>query len=121
MTPQRIFTWAAVYGLLVLLPLYASEPLARANGAAAYDHPELLYGFVGTAAAMQLIYLTIGRDPPRFRPLMPIAVIAKLTFFIPVMLLALADRVGGATVAFAAVDGILAALFLWAWRRTPAP
>ena len=117
--PSRTFRWAAIYGLIVLLPLYLSEPVARRTGAAPFDHPELLYGSVGTAAAMQLIYWTIGSDPPRYRALMPIAVVAKLSFFIPVMLLALAGRVGGATVPLAALDGVLAGLFLLAWRRTP--
>jgi hypothetical protein len=76
---RRIFTISAIYGLIILLPLYFAEPMmAKAGGPV--SHPELLYGFVGAAACFQLVYWTIGRDPLRFRPLMPIAMLAKWSF-----------------------------------------
>jgi hypothetical protein len=63
---RRIFTISAIYGLIILLPLYFAEPMmAKAGGPV--SHPELLYGFVG-AACFQLVYWTIGRDPLRYRP-----------------------------------------------------
>ncbi|MEO5867731.1 MAG: hypothetical protein ABIS14_00095 [Sphingomonas sp.] len=116
-TARRIFTFAAIYGAIVLLPVYFSEPmLARAGRAE--THPEFLYGFVGAALAFQLVYAVIGRDPERFRPLMPVAVIAKLTFFVPCAILFGQARLGAATFGFACGDLLLAILFAAAWRIT---
>ena len=112
----RIFTAASIYGMLVVLPMYFAESLQRAAGKP-ISHPELLYGFVGGTLALQLIYFTIGRDPERYRPLMPIAVLAKLSFFVPGAILFAQGRVGGVTM-FGAIDLGLAAAFALAWRMT---
>ncbi|HMG47244.1 MAG TPA: hypothetical protein VK614_07270 [Allosphingosinicella sp.] len=79
----RIFGIAGVYGLIVLLPLFFVEPWL----APPPSRPEDYYGFLGSATAFQLVYLTIARDPVRFRPLMPVAVLAKLSFFVPMAIL----------------------------------
>jgi hypothetical protein len=50
-------------------------------------HPEHFYGFVGVALAWQFVFLLIGRDPARYRPLMPIAVLEKLAFGVPAVVL----------------------------------
>ena len=68
---------------------------------------------------MQLFYLTIGRDPVRFRPFMPLGTLAKLAFFVPVLVLFLQHRVPPPTLAFASVDALLGLAFLYAWRMTP--
>ena len=114
---RRIFTVAALYGVVVLLPLYAAEPM-MAKAGRPVTHPELLYGFVGTALAFQLVYGTIGRDPVRYRPLMPVAVIAKCSFGVPVAILFALARVDPVVLAFASVDLLIAVLFLFAWRTT---
>jgi hypothetical protein len=69
---------------------------------------------------MQLVYLTIGRDPVRYRPLMPIAALAKAVFFVTIMILWLQERISAAAVEFASVDALLGFAFLCAWRMTPA-
>ena len=105
----RLFRLAAVYGVVVLVPLFLTRPPA---------HPEWLYGFAGTALAFQLAYRTIGGDPVRYRPLMPVAVLAKLGFGVPCAVLFAAGRIGAGTFGFGLVDLALAAGFLWAWRST---
>ena len=113
-TAGRIFTWASIYGIVALLPNYFAEPVYRAKGDP-ISHPELLYGFVGTALAMQLVYFTIGRDPARYRRLMPVGVLAKLGFGLPVLILFVLGRMGALTLVFGLIDLALAAAFAWAW------
>jgi hypothetical protein len=114
---RRIFAIAAIDGMLVLLPLYFAEPM-MAKAGRPVTHPELLYGFVGAALAFQLVYWTISRDPLRFRPLMPIAVLAKWGFGIPVAILFAAGRVDAVTFALSSIDLAISILFLVAWRIT---
>jgi hypothetical protein len=116
---RRVFGIAAIYGALILLPMYFAEPM-MAKAGKPVTHPELLYGFVGTALCFQLVYWTIGRDPIRFRPLMPIAVLAKWSFGIPVAILFAAGRVDAVTFALSSIDLAISILFLVAWRITRA-
>lgn len=113
------FTLAGIYGLLVLTPfLFMERTIARMTPGG-LTHPEYFYGFLGAALVMQLVYLTIGRDPARYRALMPVCALAKLTFFVPVLILFLQERVPALTLEFASVDALLAAAFIHAWRVTP--
>ena len=116
--PKRIFTIAGIYGLIVLLPLYFGEHALAAMGQM-LTKPEYYYGFIGTAASFQLVYLMIGRDPVRFRPLMPLTLIAKWSFTLPVAILFLAGRVDLVTMIMAVIDAMIGLAFLWAWRVTP--
>ena len=114
-----IFTIAGVYGLIVLTPFLFMERMIADQTPGGLTHPEYYYGFLGAALVMQLFYLTIGRDPVRFRPFMPLCTFAKLAFFGPVLVLWLQDKVPAVTLEFASVDFLLAAAFLHAWRITP--
>jgi hypothetical protein len=116
--PKRIFTIAGIYGLIVLLPLYFGEHALAATGQV-LTKPEYYYGFIGAAASFQLIYLMIGRDPVRYRPLMPLTLIAKLSFTIPVAILFLSGRTDLLVMIMASIDALIGLAFLWAWRITP--
>ena len=118
-TPRLTFTIAGIYGLLVLTPFLFLERRIAEAAPGGLTHPEYYYGFLGAALAMQLVYLTIGRDPVRFRPLMPLCAIAKLAFFVPVLILYCQERVPALTLEFASVDALLACAFIHAWRVTP--
>ena len=111
----RLFRGAAIYGLILLLPLYFLESRAAAP-AASFDHPEYYYGFVGAAAAWQLVYWVIGGDPVRYRAFMPLGVIAKFGFWVPVAILWLGGRTDGTTFALSGGDLVLAVAFFIAWR-----
>ncbi len=117
-TPRRIFTLAGIYGLIVLLPLYFGESTLAAMGQA-LNRPEYYYGFIGAASTFQLVYLMIGRDPVRFRPLMPLTLIAKLSFTVPVVILFLSGRADLVVMIMAAIDALIGIAFIWAWRKTP--
>lgn len=56
-------------------------------------------------------YGMAGRDPARYRALVPITVIEKLGFGLPVLLLYARHRVSGAVIGFGILDLVWAALF----------
>ncbi len=97
------FWLAGIYGLIVLLPLYVQTPLSAAS--------LWMFGFAGAAAATQLAYLLIGTDPLRYRMVIPIGIVSKLSFFVPVTLLYLRGELPGMLMGFALGDLALAALF----------
>lgn len=108
---RRIFRWAAIYGVIVLAPLYLLPPPAR--GSEAY-----YYGFVGAALAFQGLYWIIGGDPLRYRALMPIGVVAKLSFAIPALTLFALGRLDAPTAVPVSIDVLLAFGFAAAWVKT---
>jgi hypothetical protein len=116
---QRVFTWSGIYGLIVLTPQYFLASRIGRDTPPAITHVEYFYGFIGIALAWQIVFLMIGRDPDRFRPLMVPAVLEKLAFGIPVIALFAQGRLPGAVLFFGLVDLVLAALFVRAWLVTP--
>lgn len=115
-----LFRGAAIYGLIVLLPLYFLEHVVAAP-AASIPHAEYYYGFVGSAAAWQLVYWTIGGDPIRYRAFMPLGVIAKFSFWAPSLVLWLNGRTPTSTFIFTNVDLALGIAFFVAWRALKSP
>ena len=114
---SRLFRIAGIYGLIVLLPLYFAEPLIPRFSPPPLSHAEFYYGFIGAAATMQLVCLTIATDPVRFLPLMPVAAIGKFSFGIAVAVLFALGRLDASDLPLPAVDLLLGVLFLVAWRR----
>lgn len=108
---RRVFLVAGIYGLIVLLPLYFMRPAALAR-------PEDYFGFIGTAVAWQLCFLVISHDPPRLRPIMLPAIVEKLVFSFPVLILVSQHRMAPTAAIFAAIDLLLGALFYISWRYT---
>ena len=110
---RRVFRGAAVYGAIVLTPLLFQPTPAGAR-------VEINLGFIGLALVFQGVFWVIGGDPQRYRALMPLAVLEKLVLAIPALTLFALGRLDGVVAGFAAIDAILAGLFLLAWRRLPA-
>lgn len=106
---SRVFRWAAVYGVLVLAPLYL-VPLPAVE-------PHNRLGFIGTALAFQWVFWLIGGDPVRYRALMFPAVAEKLVFSVPALILVAQGLTPKPVAGFAAIDIGLAVAFLAAWRR----
>ena len=61
----------------------------------AITHPEFYYGFIGVGVAFQLVFLLIGRDPVRYRPIIIAAIIEKFSYGLSVLMLAAKNRVAG--------------------------
>jgi hypothetical protein len=116
---QRVFTIAGVYGLVVLLPLYALEERLGADMPPPITHPEYYYGFLGVAVAWQVAFLLIGRDPVGLRPMMIPAILEKLGYGLAVVVLWLEGRAAAAPLATGLVDLLWAGAFAAARARTP--
>jgi hypothetical protein len=112
---RYVFAIAGGLGLLILLPMYFLEGALALRFPPANNHPEHYYAFIGVAAAFQFVYLTIARDPVRFRPIMPWGAVGKLSFVVSSHVLWLEGRAGFTQAAATWLDAILAMLFLVAW------
>jgi len=116
---RGVFLVGSIYGVLMLVPGFFTETLFNVLYPPPVTHPEFYYGFFGTALAFQVVYFLISRDPVRYRPLMAVAVFAKLTFFGACVALAWAGRLAlGGPFYGSLGDGILMVLFLIAFVRT---
>src|SRR6185436_8346924 len=98
--------------IVVLLPQYLVEwgldlpaPIAQ---------PEHFYGFIGVALSWQFVFLLIARDVERYRPLMLMGVLEKLSFGLAVVMLYAADRVSAGVLGAGVIDLALGALFVLA-------
>jgi len=118
---RRVYTVAGIYGLLVMLPQYFLADRIGRDTPPPITHPEYFYGFVGVVIAWQLAFLVIGRDPARYRALMPVTVLEKLVFAVPVLMLWAKGGVAPSVLPFAGLDLLLGALFLASYLRTKAP
>jgi hypothetical protein len=116
---QRVFTAAGIYGVLVLAPQYFLEAQVGVQDPPPITHPEFFYGFNGCALAWQLAFLVMGRDPVRFRPLIPCAVVEKWSFGVATWILVAQGRLSLVTTIFGTIDFVLGCLFIAAWRATP--
>lgn len=117
---SRVFRWAGIYGLVTLLPQYALERQVGVDFPPPITHPEYFYGFVGLALAWQLAFLVIARDPVRYRPLMLVGVLEKLSFGLAAVVLFALGRIVAPVLVFGVIDLVLGALFVLAYRATPA-
>lgn len=109
---------AGIYGLLVTTPLFFMEGKIGRDTPPPITHPELFYGFASLCFAWQLVFLLIASDPIRYRALMPISIIEKMSFAVPVPILFALNRVPLTTLGFATVDALLLILFAIAWIKT---
>ncbi len=117
---RRVFFFAGIYGLAVLAPQYFLEARIGRDMPPEITHPEFYYGFVGVALAWQVLYLLVGSDPRRYRPVMLVGVLAKGSFFAAVLVLVLLGRTAMPMLAAASIDLLLAALFVVAFFKTRA-
>lgn len=111
------FLVAGCYGLLSLAPLYFLEG-AIGKTSVAITHPEYFYGWISAALVFQLMFLLISRDPARFRPVMVIAILEKVTWLAALWILAALGRVAGPPLAIGSLDAVWAVLFAVSYVRT---
>jgi hypothetical protein len=118
---SRIFRGAAIWGVIVLLPLLVLETRFGQENPPPLTHVEFYYGFTGLALLWQGVFWIIGSDPVRYRPLMIPAMFEKFGWGVIVFgLIALGRVIPPGTVFFTAIDQILGVLFILAWRSTAA-
>ena len=116
----RIVFWVAgVWGFLIITPLYFLFDMIGKQDPPPITHPAFYYGFAGLALVWQLTFILIARDPIRLRPIMIPAMLEKLVWSVPVILLVAQRRMRSSDLLFASIDLSIGALFVIAYLRTP--
>lgn len=113
-----VFYAAAVWGILILTPLYFMFDLIGRQDPPPITHPAFYYGFAGTALAWQLAFIVIARDPVRFRLMMLPSIFEKFSYGAALLALYFQHRLHGADVAFGCIDILFGVLFLAAFFKT---
>ena len=116
-----VFWIAAIWGFLVLTPLYFMFDVIGRQDPPPITHPGFYYGFVGVALAWQVAFLVIASDPVRFRPMMIVAALEKFGYVISLTALYLQARLHASDLVFAGADLLIGALFVIAFFKTAAP
>src|SRR5438270_3798536 len=112
-----VFLAAGIYGLIVLVPGFFGEKIVAEKMPPAITHPEFYYGFFGVAVAWQVAFLIISRDPQRFRPIIPAAILEKLVFCVASAVLLALGRIPLIVAMGGAGDFILGTLFTISYFR----
>lgn len=113
-----VYRIAGIYGIFVIAPMFFMEEKIGRDTPPAITHPEYFYGFAGVVLAFQLVFLLMSTDPLRYRPLMPITVVEKLAFAIPIPILFAMHRVPANIFAASIIDAILGILFVVSFLKT---
>ena len=113
-----VFWIAAVWGFVVLTPLFFIFDKIGIQDPPAITHPGFYYGFVTLGLAWQVAFVVIARDPGRLRPMMIPAVIEKFGYAIAVVVLYLQALMKAPDLVFAGTDGLLGVLFVVAYIKT---
>ena len=116
--PRLVFAAAGLYGLLTVTPLYGMERSIARDAPPGITHPEYYYGFIGVTVAWQFVFLLIARDPVRYRSVMPLAVIEKLSFGVAALVLHAQHRLPGVVFGFGMADLVWGALFAASYLST---
>lgn len=112
-----VFLVAGIYGLIVLVPGFFGEKMVAEKMPPAITHPEFFYGFFGVAVAWQLAFLIIARDPQRFRPIIPAAILEKVAYCVACALLFALGRIPLVVALGGAGDFVLGTLFTISYFR----
>src|SRR5438128_1850759 len=105
----RVFLVAGLTGVLFVLPMYFLE--ARIGRAQPITHPEYYYGFVGVTLVWQILFFVIARNPIRYRPIMLVAILEKVSYGLAAPMLFAAGRVSAPIFGTGLIDLGWAVLF----------
>jgi hypothetical protein len=114
-----VFRLAAVWGVLLITPLYFMFDLIGRKDPPPITHPAFFYGFVGLALAWQIAFFFIATDPIRYRPLMIPSMFEKFSYAAAVIILVWQSRTSRSDLVFAGTDLLLGVLFVIAYLKTP--
>jgi hypothetical protein len=116
---KTIFRIAGIWGFLILTPLLFLRDRIGLATPPAITHPEYFYGFLSVSLLFQALFLLIATDPPRYRPVMAIAILEKFFYAIIIYWLTATLRSPSNLAIFATTDLALGILFLFAFLKTP--
>ncbi len=112
------FLIAGIWGVAVLAPLLFMENYVSAKYPPTMTHPEFYYGFVCVGLAAQFMFLIIGTDPLRYRPLMFVSMWEKFSAVAAILVLGLQGRISSQVASGILFDFIFGVLFVIAWLKT---
>jgi hypothetical protein len=115
---KRVFSFAGVWGVLVVTPLYFLFDVVGRRYPPPITHPDFYFGFLAVTLAWQAAFLVIARDPERFRPLMIPAVLEKFGYVLSLGVLYAHGRLQLAQAVVGAPDLVLGLLFVVAFMKT---
>jgi hypothetical protein len=113
-----VFGLAGIWGVLTLTPLYFIYDTIGRQDPPAINHPGFYYGFAGVGLAWQFVFFVIASNPLRFRTMMIPAVLAKIGFGAPSIVLYLERRLSAGDMALGCIDLLLGGLFVIAFGAT---
>lgn len=115
-----VYSIAAAYGFISLLPLFFLLGKVGRDAPPPVTHPEFCYGFLGVTFLWQFVFVLMANNPLHYRSLMPIAILEKFIYTVPVVTLYMAGRVHANIMRPSLVDPIFGILFIIAYFRTAA-
>jgi hypothetical protein len=113
-----VFWIAAIWGVLVVTPLYFMFDLIGRKDPPPITHPGFFYGFLGVTLSWQIAFFFIALDPVRHRPLMIPSMLEKISFIVPVVVLVQQGHMHPSDLAFPGADSLLCILFAAAYLKT---
>jgi hypothetical protein len=115
----RIVFWiAAVWGVLILAPLYFMFDLIGRQDPPPITHPGFYYGFVSVGLAFQIVFIVIARNPLRLRPMMVPSMIEKFGGGASFVVLYLQHRSTPGDLVLGCIDLLFGVLFVVAFFKT---
>ena len=110
---NNAFWWGGVYGVLLAIAFFLGEKPITAKMPPEITHPEYYYTFAGALMVWHLLYLYISNHLEQCRSIMPFAVLEKISFAGPVLVLYATGRVKALGLVGGAIgDLVWGALFL---------
>jgi len=120
MNARRLFTVAAIFNLLVGLPMLVAYPVV-AKMLALQGPPTVWFDIVACVVVLfGYVYWKVARDPVQFRPYVLLGILAKLLFVIAVYGHWLAGDISSRVAALVTVDLVFALAFA-AYLRSSMP
>jgi len=118
---KAVFLGAGIWGVLIVTPLFFMYDYIGSVYPPALTHPDIYYGFVTVTFSWQIAFLIISRDPIRYRPLFPAAMLEKFGFVVAMAVLLAQGRVSAGMAASSFPDLLLGVLFVAAFFTTAPP
>jgi hypothetical protein len=112
-----VFWIAGIWGVVLLTPLYFMFDLIGRQDPPPITHPQFFYAFVSVAMVWQFAFFVIATDPARFRPMILMSVLEKLSYVLTVGVLYLRGLTTPARSVAAFPDAVLGILFVWAYIK----
>ena len=115
---RYVFWSAAIYGVLVTLPLYFNEQKMGVDYPPVINHAEYFYSFAGITLVWQILFVFIATNPPRYRLIILPCVLEKLSLLPTFLILFPQGRFPPLWIPLMIVDLAFAILFVAAFIKS---